>query len=207
MGPKKGGAAEPPAAEKKEGANVCYISIPLKLSEEDTSCITSTMNTNCRVDIILDNARRSLMKSIQTQEKTPQPAPLDPLPLPVAEEGVEEGDAAPEPVEDTRPDPIEAWRLRMERLSAIKEKLHDPLRENAGRIVDLFREMDQDGDGLVSKVEFRNVDTILGIGEVPDEVMDEIFEEWDPDESGTIELDELNHLMRDDGLHADSSRY
>lgn len=123
MGPKKGGAAEPPAAEKKEGSNICYISIPLKLSEEDTSSIDSTMNTNCRVDIILDNARRSLLKIIQTQEKTPQPAPLDPLPLPVAEEGAEEGDAAPEPVEDTRPDPIEAWRVRMERLSVIKEKL------------------------------------------------------------------------------------
>jgi len=83
-----------------------------------------------------------------------------------------------------------------------KEELRDALHTNAGRIVDLFREMDEDGDGLVSIAEFRNVDTILGIGDVPDEVMDAIFHEWDEDGSGAIELDNLNTLLRDDGLAA-----
>jgi len=82
-----------------------------------------------------------------------------------------------------------------------KEQLRDALHKHADRIIDLFREMDEDGDGLVSIVEFRNVDTILGIGEVPDEVMDEIFYEWDEDGSGAIELDNLNALLRD-GLAA-----
>ena len=83
-----------------------------------------------------------------------------------------------------------------------KEKLHDALKENAGRIVDLFREMDEDGDGTVNKMEFRNVDSLLGIGEIPDKIIDELFADWDPDGSGSIELDELNKLLRSDGLGA-----
>ena len=83
-----------------------------------------------------------------------------------------------------------------------KEMLHEALSENAGKIVELFRQMDEDGDGTVNKEEFRNVDTMLGIGDIPDEIIDELFSDWDPDGSGSIELDELNQLLRKDGLGA-----
>jgi len=83
-----------------------------------------------------------------------------------------------------------------------KEKLHAALSANAGRIVDLFRQMDEDGDGTVNRMEFRNVDSLLGIGEIPDNIIDELFADWDPDCSGSIELDELNKLLRMDGLGA-----
>ena len=81
-----------------------------------------------------------------------------------------------------------------------REMLHSALAKNAGKIVTLFRQMDEDGDGTVSKEEFRNVDTLLDIGDIPDTILDELFDDWDPDGSGSIELDELNQLLRNEGL-------
>ena len=83
------------------------------------------------------------------------------------------------------------------------QQLRDALTQQAVRVIDLFREWDEDGDGEVSKAEFRRAMPLLGL-DVPREEIDKLFDEWDPDGSGTIELRELNTFLRRgmaDGVH------
>ena len=45
----------------------------------------------------------------------------------------------------------------------VQEQLRDLLTQNAVRVIDLFREWDEDGDGTVSKKEFRKAMPMLGL--------------------------------------------
>ena len=63
------------------------------------------------------------------------------------------------------------------------------------RVIDLFREWDEDASGSVSKKEFREAMPMLGL-DVPAEDVDALFDSWDPDGSGELELKELNKLLR-----------
>ena len=80
----------------------------------------------------------------------------------------------------------------------VQEQLRDALSANAVRVIDLFRDWDDDGDGTVSKKEFRKAMPLLGFN-VPRKEIDLLFESFDPDGSGTIELGELNALLRRGG--------
>ena len=79
----------------------------------------------------------------------------------------------------------------------VRQQLKDALRRNAVRVIDLFREWDEDGDGTVSKMEFRKAMPMLGL-QVPREEVDKLFDEWDPGGSGDIDMGELNKLLRQD---------
>ena len=81
----------------------------------------------------------------------------------------------------------------------VQEQLRDILSKNAVRIIDLFREWDEDGDGSVSKKEFRKAMPMLGL-EVPKHEVDALFDSWDPDGSGVLELAELNKVLRRGGV-------
>ena len=74
-------------------------------------------------------------------------------------------------------------------------QLRDALSQQAVRVIDLFREWDEDGDGTVSKKEFRKAMPMLGL-EVPKKEIDALFDEWDPDKSGSLGIDELNKVLR-----------
>ena len=80
----------------------------------------------------------------------------------------------------------------------VRQQLKDHLRKNAVRVIDLFREWDEDGDGTVSKKEFRKAMPLLGL-HVPRKEVDALFEEWDPDGSGDIDMKELNKVLRRTG--------
>ena len=80
----------------------------------------------------------------------------------------------------------------------VREQLKEALRKNAVRVIDLFREWDEDGDGTVSKKEFRKAMPLLGL-HVPRKEIDALFEEWDPDGSGDIDMKELNKVLRRSG--------
>ena len=72
------------------------------------------------------------------------------------------------------------------------EVLIAKLDENLGRVIDLFRALDVDGSGCVSKKEFRK-----GIGDALGVVISleecaALFARLDPDDSGTIEYRELD---------------
>ena len=77
----------------------------------------------------------------------------------------------------------------------VAQQLREALSQNAMRIVDLFREWDEDGDGTIDKKEFRRAMPLIGF-DVPRKEIDALFDEWDPDGSGTIELNELNKFLR-----------
>ena len=74
-------------------------------------------------------------------------------------------------------------------------QLRDALVKNAGRVIDLFREWDTDGDGEVSRKEFHKAMKQLGL-EVPKKDIDELFDSWDPDGGGTLDFKELQKVLR-----------
>ena len=75
------------------------------------------------------------------------------------------------------------------------DQLRDALVKEAVRVIDLFWEWDEDGDGTVSKREFRRAIIQLGL-EVPPAAVDELFDSFDKDGGGAINFRELNHLLR-----------
>ena len=75
------------------------------------------------------------------------------------------------------------------------EQLKEALTKNAIRVLDLFREWDVNGDGEVSKKEFRDAMPKLGF-ELPVKVIDDLFDSQDPDGSGVMDLKELQKMLR-----------
>ena len=57
------------------------------------------------------------------------------------------------------------------------------------------REWDDDNSGAVSRDEFAKALPMLGL-EASVEQINAIFDEWDPDKSGKLEIGELNSLLR-----------
>ena len=62
-------------------------------------------------------------------------------------------------------------------------QIKEALQKHAIRVLDLFREWDANGDGQVSKKEFRKAMPLLGI-DLPVKAIDELFDQHDPDKSG-----------------------
>ncbi len=113
--------------------------------------------------------------------------------------------ASPKPVEEKPKDPPKEKKDRktggilgnvdFDEDRPLGEQLREALSKNAVRILDLFREWDADGDGEISKKEFRKAMPKLGF-EVPLNVIDELFDSADPDGSGVIDLKELQKMLR-----------
>ena len=76
-----------------------------------------------------------------------------------------------------------------------------PLREQLmpllGKVIDLFRQMDTNGDGKIAKVEFGKAVRRLNLEPSPSRAeIDSLFDECDLDGSGTVEYKELQRLVR-----------
>ena len=79
----------------------------------------------------------------------------------------------------------------------MQEILREALALSATRVIDLFKEWDEDGDGVVTKKEFRRAVPMLGLDPVPSKAdIDALFDQWDPDGSGNIDFKELNKILR-----------
>ena len=76
------------------------------------------------------------------------------------------------------------------------EQLRVSLSENAKRVVDLFRDLDADQSGTVTRQEFHKACREMELG-VPKEVIDDVFSAWDVDGSGALDLDEIEQLLRE----------
>ena len=74
-------------------------------------------------------------------------------------------------------------------------QIRDYLSKKAVRVIDLFREWDDDNTGNVSKKEFRKAMKALGC-DVSKKQLDELFDSWDPDGSGTLEIGEMQKMLR-----------
>ena len=79
--------------------------------------------------------------------------------------------------------------------ATVQEQLKGILRVNAARVIDLFHEWDDDGNGVISKREFRQGLRLFGI-DAPAPDLDELFDSFDADAGGTIEFRELDRALR-----------
>ena len=77
----------------------------------------------------------------------------------------------------------------------VSEQLATALKQNATRVVDLFRSWDSNGDGQVSRAEFHRAMPALGL-QVPKQVIDDLFSEWDKDGGGEIGYQELVKILK-----------
>ena len=77
----------------------------------------------------------------------------------------------------------------------IQTQLRDALARSGSRVIELFRQWDTDGDGTVSKKEFVRSLPQLGLQATKEEG-GALFDTFDPDGSGSIELKELEKLLR-----------
>ena len=77
----------------------------------------------------------------------------------------------------------------------VVEQIMASLQKNAVRVMDLFREWDENGDGQITKKEFCHAMPRLGI-EAPSKEFEELFDSFDPDGSGAIDMKELNKGLR-----------
>ena len=77
----------------------------------------------------------------------------------------------------------------------ISVQLRTMLSQNLVRVIDLFRDWDEDANGLIDRSEFQRGMVALGV-EASAEEAGRLFDEFDKDGGGTIEYAELNSLLR-----------
>ena len=77
----------------------------------------------------------------------------------------------------------------------VSELIRDALADNAVRVIDLFRDWDENGDGRISQKEFYQAMAPLGLDVSREEAL-ELFDQFDTDSSGKIEYKELNSMLR-----------
>ena len=77
----------------------------------------------------------------------------------------------------------------------VLEQLRDALSEGGvlGRVIDIFKEWDDDGSGQISKREFGKAMSILGVER---SVLDDLFDSIDTDGSGQIDYNEIYKKLR-----------
>ena len=78
---------------------------------------------------------------------------------------------------------------------SVPEQLVNILVTHRARVLDLFREWDEDGDGLVDVCEFRAALSLLGY-DAPKPDINALFRLFDSDASGAISFDELHRALR-----------
>ena len=78
---------------------------------------------------------------------------------------------------------------------SVADHLRDALVEQATRVIDLFKSWDDNGDGQITKAEFLRALPELGLWADRSEV-DELFDAFDYDRSGSITFRELNRMLR-----------
>ena len=77
----------------------------------------------------------------------------------------------------------------------IENSLARAVKQNAVRTMSIFRDWDENGDGVISKAEFRKAMKALGV-EGGRETHDELFDSWDVDSSGSIDFKEMDKALR-----------
>ena len=77
----------------------------------------------------------------------------------------------------------------------ISVQLANALKKGAGKVLDLFRSWDENGDGEVSREEFHLAMPALGL-DVPKADIDKLFTEWDSDGGGCIGYKELSKILK-----------
>ena len=79
--------------------------------------------------------------------------------------------------------------------ASVQEQLRKILVEHRVKLIDLFREWDDDGNGALDKKELRRAIAALGYA-CPRKEADALFDQIDADRSGWIEYDELKRALK-----------
>ena len=77
----------------------------------------------------------------------------------------------------------------------VEEQISRALRQQGAHVVEMFKMWDEDGDGEVSRDEFRKAMPVLGVHASRQDV-NACFDRWDPDGSGALSLRELAEALR-----------
>ena len=93
------------------------------------------------------------------------------------------------------PAAYQAAAATVQAVSEIQGQLRAHLARNHGKVLDLFRRWDVDGDGTVRKVEMRRAVASLGF-DAPSSAVDALFDSFDRDSGGGIEYKELCRVLR-----------
>ena len=80
-------------------------------------------------------------------------------------------------------------------LGRVPGAIREMLDEHKARVIDLFRQFDDDSSGLLDFSEFNKAVAELGMKGAPTEAMAAVFASFDPDQSGTIEYRELFEVI------------
>ena len=80
-------------------------------------------------------------------------------------------------------------------LDQVDEQIRDYLSQKGVRVIELFRQWDDDETGQIEKKEFRRGMKELGLS-VGKAQLDELFDSWDADKTGVLTIDELQKLLR-----------
>ena len=75
-----------------------------------------------------------------------------------------------------------------------EEQLRSALTKSAVRVIDLLRDWDFNGDGVVSRREFIKGIKMLGLP--GGSFAGQLFDSWDVNNSGTVDMRELNKVLR-----------
>ena len=81
----------------------------------------------------------------------------------------------------------------------IVEQLAEALAANHGRVIEVFREWDGNSSGRVTKSEFRQGLSLLGLSGVSGQQADDLFDEIDVNHNGEIDYRELHSKLRRTG--------
>ena len=84
---------------------------------------------------------------------------------------------------------------KVDMMEYIQFALRDALARSSTRVLDLFREWDEDGSGSISRKEFARAIKALGFS-TPKDQLNALFDGIDTDKSGSIEYSELNKMLR-----------
>merc|ERR1712196_218649 len=87
-------------------------------------------------------------------------------------------------------------RLTARSGTSVQEQLRQALNEHGTKLIDLFREWDDDGNGAVDKAEFRKAVAALDY-DAPKSQIDALFNSIDDDNSGWIDYHELKQALSD----------
>merc|ERR1712087_1025804 len=80
-------------------------------------------------------------------------------------------------------------------LDQVDEQVRDFMSKKGVRVIDMFREWDDDNTGEIEKKEFRKAMKSLGLS-VSKAQMDELFDSCDNDKSGKLQIKEIEKLLR-----------
>ena len=96
---------------------------------------------------------------------------------------------------DVKKNRLQGMSLDADSDESVQEQLRHMLSAKGMRVIDIFRDWDEDGDGLIDKTEFRSALTALGIQADKDK-MNALFDTFDANSDGRIDCVELNKKLR-----------